>query len=47
MGRFDSRKTTKMVQRQGQAKKKARLARRAEATRAKRKTAKPSRKSKG
>jgi hypothetical protein len=47
MGRFDSRQSTKMVQRKGQAKKKARLARRAEAVRAKRKSTKPSKKSKG
>lgn len=47
MGRFDSRNSTKMTRRKGQAKKKARLKRNAEATRAKRQTAgtkKPSRK---
>jgi hypothetical protein len=47
MGRFDSRNSTKMTQRKGQAKKKARLKRNAEATRAKRQAAgtkKPSRK---
>ena len=37
MGRFDSRNTTKMRQRRAQAKKKARIARRAEETRVERK----------
>jgi len=41
MGRFDSRNSTKMVQRKGQAKKKARLKRRAEAVKATRKGKKP------
>ena len=45
MGKFDSRASVKMTRRKGQAKKKARLARKAEATRATRKTTgKPSRK---
>jgi hypothetical protein len=47
MGKFDSRNSTKMTQRKGQAKKKAGLKRNAEATRAKRQAAgakKPSRK---
>ncbi len=48
MGRFDSRNSEKMTRRKGQTKKKERLARRAEATRAARKAAaKPSKKSKG
>jgi hypothetical protein len=45
MGKFDSRNSQKMSRRKGQAKKKARLKRRAEAVRAKRQTVKkPSRK---
>jgi len=45
MGKFDSRHSPKMTRRKGQAKKKARLKRRAEATRAKRQSVKkPSRK---
>jgi hypothetical protein len=47
MGRFDSRNSEKMTRRKGQQKKKERLARRAEATRASRKATKPSKKSKG
>ena len=45
MGKFDSRASVKMTRRKAQAKKKALLARKAEATKATRKaTAKPSRK---
>lgn len=40
MGKFDSRNSPKMTRRKGQAKKKARLKRRAEATRASRTTTK-------
>ena len=47
MGRFDSRNSEKMTRRKGQQKKKERLARRAEATKAARKAAKPTKKSKG
>ena len=43
MGKFDSRASVKMTRRRRQAKKKARLARKADTTRASRKTtAKPS-----
>ena len=44
MGRFDSRNYEKMTRRKGQTKKKERLARRAEATKAARKAAKPAKK---
>ena len=45
MGKFDSRASVKMTRRRRQAKKKARLARKADVTRSTRKaTAKPSRK---
>jgi hypothetical protein len=44
MGRFDSRNSEKMTRRKGQTKKKNRLARRAEATKAARKAAKPAKK---
>lgn len=46
MGKFDSRNTNKMRQRKGQAKKKARLARNAEATRKQRQGTSTKKKSK-
>ena len=44
MGKFDSRKSQKMTRRKGQVKKKARLARRADAAHAERSKKKPSKK---